>query len=207
MKTLQANELTLASLGEKFGIGETLEPYAFDEWQGNLPELDSIHARQLDRLKERYRYLKKYGLAEEEVKLTMLSPLLDLTGFFDPPFRLKTEVQVEVTTEDDGVPVKGRIDVLILYERFWVLVIEAKNNALNVTEALPQALFSMASAPVSTRPVFGLMTNGQEFLFAKLVSDSPSYALSRLFSLVNPGNDLYDVVRTLKRLAQIFVSQ
>lgn len=95
MKTRQANELTLASLSEKFGIGETSEPHAFDEWQDNLTELDSIHAQQLDRLKERYRYLRKHGLDEEGVKLTMLSPLLDLTGFFDPLFQPKTEAQVE----------------------------------------------------------------------------------------------------------------
>ncbi|OUC13034.1 MAG: hypothetical protein B0A82_19265 [Alkalinema sp. CACIAM 70d] len=47
------------------------------------------------------------------------------------------------------------------------------------------------------------VTNGSEFLFLK-VSRTPiaQYATSRLFSLLNPGNELWTVLSILKTLAQ-----
>ncbi len=33
------------------------------------------------------------------------------------------------------------------------------------------------------------------------------YVLSRLFYILNPGNDLYQVLRVLKRIAQLAVSE
>jgi len=47
----------------------------------------------------------------------------------------------------------------------------------------------------------GLITNGKNFLFVKLVRQpEPYYAMSRLFSLLNPGKELYKVLGILKRL-------
>lgn len=46
-----------------------------------------------------------------------------------------------------------------------------------------------------------LVLNGSEFVFLKLVQDDvPPFALSNLFSLLNRGNDLYHILRVLKRL-------
>ncbi|MFM7369019.1 MAG: restriction endonuclease subunit R, partial [Sphaerospermopsis kisseleviana] len=44
----------------------------------------------------------------------------------------------------------------------------------------------------------GMITNGNEFLFLKVLEHK--YANSRLFSLVNPDNELYSVLQVLKRL-------
>ncbi|MEQ8959520.1 MAG: hypothetical protein RLP02_16630 [Coleofasciculus sp. C2-GNP5-27] len=53
------------------------------------------------------------------------------------------------------------------------------------------------------QPSFGMITTGGSFIFLKLVpGESPQYRLSRLFSLLNPGNDLYTVLRILKQLAR-----
>ncbi|MDE5114696.1 MAG: restriction endonuclease subunit R, partial [Trichodesmium sp. St15_bin1_1] len=42
------------------------------------------------------------------------------------------------------------------------------------------------------------------FMFVKLVNgEIPQYALSKGFLTLNPGNELYDVLRILKRLTQI----
>lgn len=61
----------------------------------------------------------------------------------------------------------------------------------------------MLANPNPHKPVFGLITNGGNFIFVKLAREgsTPQYALSRVFSLLNPGNDLYDVLGVLKRLS------
>jgi hypothetical protein len=54
---------------------------------------------------------------------------------------------------------------------------------------------------------FGLITNGTEFLFLKTqIKPDPYYATSRLFSLINPNNELYQVLSILKYLAQQVVT-
>jgi hypothetical protein len=56
------------------------------------------------------------------------------------------------------------------------------------------------------KPAFGFVTNGSEFRFIKLVqAQTPQYALSDLFAL-DSRDDIDNVVKILKRLAQI-VSQ
>lgn len=53
-----------------------------------------------------------------------------------------------------------------------------------------------------------MVSNGQSFLFLKLTkTPQPQYANSRLFSLVNPGNDLYEVLKVMKRIGQVVVAE
>ncbi|MFN6068222.1 MAG: hypothetical protein ACK45T_13820 [Pseudanabaena sp.] len=55
---------------------------------------------------------------------------------------------------------------------------------------IPQALTYMMANPYSDRPMFGLVTNGSEFIFLKLQhQDSLKYAESDLFS-IKRSNDL-----------------
>jgi hypothetical protein len=59
----------------------------------------------------------------------------------------------------------------------------------------------MLSNPQSNQPTFGLVLNGSECLFLKLVpGDMPEYATSNMFSMLNQGNDLYRVVQILREL-------
>jgi hypothetical protein len=46
-------------------------------------------------------------------------------------------------------------------------VIEAKNTALSLSVAIPQALAYMMSNPYPEHPAFGLVTNGDEFRFIR----------------------------------------
>jgi hypothetical protein len=48
--------------------------------------------------------------------LLLVSPLLALAGFYDPPFRIKAESSVELVLDDDEEILRGRIDVLVLQE-------------------------------------------------------------------------------------------
>jgi hypothetical protein len=53
-------------------------------------------------------------LLEGSVTLLAASPLLELAGLYDPPFRLRAEAAIEVTVDDGEEVLRGRIDVLIL---------------------------------------------------------------------------------------------
>ena len=62
----------------------------------------------------------------------------------------------------------------------------------------------MLASPTPELPAFGMITNGRNFLFLKLIRQPiPQYAMSRLFSLVNPGNELYAVLSILKHLVKL----
>jgi len=132
-----------------------------------------------------------------------LAPILKLAGFYRDPFYLKAEQVVNILSQDQDILIQGRIDVLVFNPPFWVVVIEAKRAAYSVEVGIPQALTYMMANPDRDRPVFGLVTNGSEFIFLKLQhQDSLKYAESDLFS-IKRGNDLYTVVSILKHLAQL----
>jgi hypothetical protein len=83
-------------------------------------------------------------------------------------------------------------------------VIESKQAAFSLEVGSSQLLTYMLANPDPDRPTYGLLTNGNSFLFIKLIQrDTPQYVLSRLFYILNPGNDLYHVLRVLKHLAQL----
>jgi hypothetical protein len=73
-------------------------------------------------------------ISEGTINTVMLSPLLKLLGFFDPPYKVQGEYFVWLTIaagselDDDGEPIvlRGRIDDLVLQNRLWVILVEAK---------------------------------------------------------------------------------
>jgi hypothetical protein len=95
---------------------------------------------------------------------------------------------------------------LVVDRTFWITVIEAKNSEFSITKAIPQTLSYMLAEPNPQRPTFGLILNGSEFLFLKLThTPVPQYATSNRFSMLNRGNDLYQVLNILKHLKQNIV--
>ena len=205
VQTIQARDITLHDLETKFGLNLVENDQFFREWQDDLPEITDLEKQRLDRVKASYSNLLKYPpLLENTVKMVVLSPLLDLADFYLSPFHIKSEKPVEISAEDDGVVIKGQIDALALFEQLWVLVIESKQAAFSLEVGRPQLLAYMLANPNSDKPTYGLVTNGGSFIFLKLVKEpTPQYALSRLFYIFNPGNDLYSVLRVLKRLGQL----
>ncbi len=92
-------------------------------------------------------------------------------------------------------------------DQFWVVVIESKQAAFSLDMGRSQLLTYMLANPHPDRPTYGLILNGSSFRFLKLIDGETSqYALSKIFDLFNPGNDLYHVLRVLKRLAQLAVT-
>lgn len=203
-QVIPAGELTMHDVEEKFGLQQVEGEQFFQEWQGDLPDITDCEKQWLDQTKTDFLTLIKYPLHEEIVKMVVLSPLLSLAGFYRHPFRPVAEKQVDIAVEDEEEIVRGRIDVLVLHRQLWITAIESKRKGLNVSEALPQALFYMMGSPNTDKPVFGLATNGSEFLFIKLnKQDSPQYALSELFTLRRRENDLYNVLGVLRRLGEL----
>ena len=204
VQTIPAQDITINDLKIKFSLQHTDERQFFREWQDNLPELSESEKQLLERIKTNFLNLIEYSpMLENAVKMVVLSPLLDLAGFYQRPLRISTERQVEIISEDEGTIVKGKIDVLVLQEQLWILVIEAKKAQFSLEPGIPQALAYMLDNPNPEKPIFGLVTNGSNFIFIKLIKQERSlYALSDEFTL-RRANDLYIVLSILKQLGKL----
>jgi len=209
-QTIRASDISLHDLKVKFGLQRTFDSQFFPEWQpAKLPEMIEVDKRFLDRAKEAYFNLIEYPpLLEDTVKMAVLAPLLNLAGFYLYPFHTKSEYSVKVSTIDGEIVVEGKIDVLVLKEQFWVMVIESKRASFSIEAGLAQILAYMLANKNQDKPCFGMITTGGSFVFIKLLKgESPQYALSRVFELNNPGNDLYTVLGILKQLEQVALNE
>ncbi len=191
---------SLAEAEIRFGLSRNDEPSFFTEWSSDLPELTESEKERLDLIKQRYLYHRQYGhLLEGVVNFIVIAPLLELAGFYDPPFRLRSEVSVRLEIEDrDKKVYQGRIDSLIIQEHLWIILVEAKRTSFSIEVALPQALAYMSANPQPQKASFGLVSNGAYSMFIKL--DRSQYSFSQDFSLNRQQNELYDVLRILNRL-------
>jgi predicted type IV restriction endonuclease len=195
-QSIAAKDITLGELKQNFGIRQ-VQNSTFE-----LKELDPLNdqdRRLLDRVKSNFlELMDEPPILENTVKLVVIAPLLDLAGFYHKPFRIETETSVAIEMQDEGITIRGRIDILVLKKRLWLLVIESKRSDFAVTRAVPQALAYMLSNSDTDKPTFGMITNGNEFLFLKVFQQE--YSNSRLFALMNPNNELYTVLQMLKQL-------
>jgi hypothetical protein len=201
VQVVQANELSLYEVKEKFHLQKRYDSQFFPEWQEDLPELTGAAVLSLDRVKREFLAQLEYPMLEEAVKLVVLSPLLSIAGFYLPPFRVRPEASIQIALAENDQVVRGRIDVLVVQQRLWVLVVESKETGFSLVNAIPQALTYMMANPDHDRPSYGLCTNGSNFLFLK--SQGQDFAESDEFSLRRQHNELVEVARILKRLGQV----
>lgn len=196
---------TLAVAEQRFNLQRTEDPDFFPEWQAPGPDLTDGELRDLAILQQRYHYQRSQGqLLEGTVLLLLASPLLALAGFYDAPFQVRAEESVRLTLADSEETLQGRLDIVVILDQIWVVVVESKKTALSVWSALPQTLAYLQAAP--QQPSFGLMTNGDEFVFVKLgqvnveYQGQRGYDLSRVFALLSSPRDLQEVLQILKGL-------
>ncbi|MCC3453832.1 type I restriction endonuclease [Microcoleus sp. PH2017_08_TRC_O_A] len=205
-QSIQAKTLTLRDVKTKFNFQLAEDEQFFREWIDDLPEITEVEKRYLDKIKVGYINSAEYPMIEDTVKMVVLAPLLFLADFFLTPFHIESEKSVELLTLDEGILVRGSIDILLLIESFWVVAIEAKRAQYSLEAGLPQLLFYMLSNPNPDRPTFGILTNGSNFRFIKLVKqDTPQYALSYEF-VIDRAQDFYEVFRIFKRIAAVVSS-
>lgn len=106
-------------------------------------------------------------------------------GLYDPTYKIRSEEPVRVELADSDTVLQGVIDAIVVQQQFWIILIEAKPYGFDVLLAIPQALAYMSGYPEpSVR--YGLVTNGEDYLFIKLDGKTQQYGLSRKFTLSNP---------------------
>ncbi|MFM7449224.1 MAG: type I restriction endonuclease [Leptolyngbyaceae cyanobacterium] len=198
---------TLQDLQQRLGLVRAQRDDFFTEWMDGLPTLTAQELDRIDQIKRRYDYHRADGLLlEGTINLVVTAPLLELLGFVDPPFRLKSPYGIALELEDPEETIRGFIDVLVLQERLWILTVESKRTSISVPAALPQLLAYMAANPEGQLPQYGMATNGDEFVFLKL-GTSTEYDVSRSFSLFPRRHELGQVAQILKALGQCVLGQ
>jgi hypothetical protein len=198
---------TLAVLKQKFNLSATDSDQFFNEWQQDLPDLTTQEKETLEQIKRRFeRHRERSPLAEGVINQLLISPLLTLAGLYDEPFYVTTEASVELEIEEEEEILRGRIDTLIIAPQLWVLIIESKST-IAFPVALPQIMTYMMANPNPQIPVYGLIGNGDEFMFIKMLTQGvPQYDFSNIFSLLLPRrNQLEDILQILKQIAKIMI--
>jgi len=207
-QTIRASDISLNHLETQFNLQLAVDDQFFSEWRTVQPEITDLDKQVMDQVKASYFNLVKYPpLLEDTVKMAVLGPVLNFAGFYLYPLHTKSEYSVKISNRDGDMIVEGKIDVLVLKDQFWVMVIESKQAAFSIEAGLAQILAYMLANENQEKPCFGMITTGGSFVFIKLVKgNTPEYALSRVFELRNPGNELYTVLGILKRLEQVALS-
>lgn len=189
---------------QRFGLSRSTDPAFFPQWQESLPALSAVEKAALDKYCDRYlSYAADGSISEGTVNVIMVSPLLELLGLCDPPLRVEGERYVEIAIENDNQVLRGRMDVVIIQQRLWVVLVEAKHFGFSVMQAIPQTLAYMMGSPKPQTESYGLITTGEDFLFLKLQRQPVAqYALSNKFTLLSDEeHNLHRVAQVLKRLA------
>ena len=134
---IQASDVTLNELKSKFNLELVRDKNFFPEWQTDLPEITEVEKQVLDDVQTGYFNLIGYpSMLENIVQLSILAPILQLAGFFLHPLWIKSESSVNISSEDEKVTIEGKIDILVLKEQLWVLVIESKRAELSIKVGL-----------------------------------------------------------------------
>ncbi|MGD1901224.1 MAG: restriction endonuclease subunit R [Geitlerinemataceae cyanobacterium] len=190
VNVVHASSLTLGEVQQQFQLDERLET-DLSQFLELQPLTEAQTARMTGIQQNWKRYYRNGKVTEGAVKILSVSPLLTEAGYLaNPELRLSLEEQVnEIEIEDGDRVIRGRMDMLVcrdLGDRapLCVLVIEAKNSAVNAMEGLPQLLVYMQSFLEHQEFVWGLVTNGSDYVFVRL--ERELFRLFRGLSLLFP---------------------
>jgi hypothetical protein len=198
---------TFRQVEEKLGLTLAEDSQFFTEWITDLPPLNELEIARLEQVRSNYLYQISDGiLLEETVKMVVLSPLLELAGFYQFPYRFKTEVSVEVSVQGNNDEIlRGRIDALVLQSRLWIILIESKKTTFDLEIAIPQTLAYMAANLDSETAFYSMVTNGSSHLFVKTLGNQ--YGISDIFSTRSQyRRNLYEVLKIIKHLGTLIIN-
>ena len=195
---------SLSELKKTFGFARDLSDPFFQQWLSESAALSEFERQSLDRLKRNYSNIIETNPLEEVVKLVVVAPLLDLAGFYQAPFSIRAEDSTTLEVTDQGQSFAGKIDVLVVKDTFWVLVIESKQARFDVFSGIPQALSYLLSQPSEIqasidRYRFAMVTNDREVVF---LVPSPAYSQSRVYQVIDGDKDLDEILKGLKWIGQ-----
>ena len=206
MQTLAVTEAItmIAEAERKFGLSRSESSNFFTEWYDQLPVINPSDRANLEILWRRYIYHRSGGhLLESTVMLLLVSPLLTIAGLYDPPFWIKAEESIAINVSDSEETLQGRIDVLVLHDRLWIIVLESKKTMLSIWSALPQTLAYLMPSPNGDRPNFAMLTNGDDIVFVKL--EGKQYGMSQVLAPLVNRSELEISWQVLRKIAEIEV--
>jgi hypothetical protein len=206
----QANYLSLGEVYSKLNLKKSSDRNFFHEWRDVNSELSEQNHKSLDQLRDDLQGIQEYPTDVEIVKMYGLGSVLRLAGMAKDPFLPSAGYRIEIDLNNDSQSesvIHSKVEIIITHPNLWAIVIETKRSSPNVLEALPQTLTYMMASQEAVRPIYGLCTNGTDFMFVKLVKGKTNqYALSDPFSIYrHHPNELYNVVSILKYLGSIVV--
>ena len=158
-----------------------------------------------------WRHLEAGKVSAKLVKFLVLSPLMRLTGFFKVPVVLTMEDSIPIEVEDADTLIKGRLDILAVNQpdaqlaaaQFWILVVEAKNSAIDPWAGLPQLLTYAYKSLQQQSSVWGLTTNGRNYQFVYLTRGNPcTYQILPDLSLTDRERSLL-LAQVLKAICKL----
>ncbi len=146
--TIASNKVDFQQLIRQFSLKVTRELSFFPECREQLPEITEGDRAVLDRVQAGFWNSVEYPpFSEKLIQISVLGPLLLLAGFYEPPFHIQAEKSIEISVPDEnGIIVRGRIDILVLKEQVWALVIEAKEAEFSIEAGVSQLLSHMLAS-------------------------------------------------------------
>ncbi|MEG4799413.1 restriction endonuclease subunit R [Microcoleus sp. ARI1-B5] len=209
-QNLEASQLSLNDVRHLLKLEEGEADSVTDFF--SLEPLSESEQQELLKIRQNFRrYLAAGKVSEELVKFLALSPLMRLTGFFDVPVVLTMEDSIPIEVEDGDTLIKGRLDILAVNgpdaeigaAQFWILVVEAKNSAIDSWAGLPQ-LLTYAYKSLQQQPsVWGLTTNGRNYQFVRVTRGNPcTYQILPELNLIDPERSLL-LAQVLKAICKL----
>jgi len=209
-QNLEASQLSLNDVRRLLKLEER-EGDAFTDFF-SLEPLSELEQQEILKIRTDFRrYLSAGKVSEELVKFLVLSPLMRLAGFFDIPIVLTMEDSIPIEVEDADTLIKGRLDVLAVNQpdaelaaaQFWILVVEAKNSAIDPWAGLPQLLTYAYKSLQQQSSVWGLTTNGRNYQFVYLMRGNPcTYQILPELNLIDRERSLL-LAQVLKAICKL----
>jgi len=209
-QNLEASQLSLNDVRHLLKLQEQ-EGDAFTDFF-SLEPLSELEQQEILKIRTDFRrYLSAGKVSEELVKFLVLSPLMRLGGFFDIPILLTMEDSIPIEVEDGDTLIKGRLDILAVNQpdaelaaaQFWILVVEAKNSAIDPWAGLPQLLTYAYKSLQQQSSVWGLTTNGRNYQFVYLTRGNPcTYQILPDLSLTDTERSLL-LAQVLKAICKL----
>jgi len=212
MPTLNAKSLTLNDVHRLLNLQQHSSNGSFTTLL-SLEPLTEFEQQELWQISNDFlRYLSAGKVSEGQVKFLVIAPLMRLAGFYRAPLEITLEEDIEdIYIEDEDTIITGRIDILAVKNTeavtanpgFWSLVIESKNSFADVFAGLPQLLAYVFKRLEQQAYVWGLVTNGRNYLFVHIQSGAnPTYELLPEFSLTN-SERLSELLQVLKAICKL----
>lgn len=179
----------------------------------DLEELSDFERTELEQIRNDFEsYLSEGKVLEGMIKALTILLLLRLAGFYRAPIKIRMEQEIDrINIEDEGVSITGRFDLICVNKDkptindipFWILVIEAKNSAIDSLEGLPQLLTYAYKSLERQASVWGLTTNGTRYDFFYIrQGKAPTYQPMPSINLMEPesGTKLLQVLKAICKL-------